>query len=139
MSNAEFYIDEQYLVNETVTTTHFRYNDQTVLTDQQLIETISGHATYCITHSQDHPEFDRLRTQLEKQGYISIQRNSWNGDTVLKSFSVNQCQFKVGECFLCAGALGIKIQVAERHARAVAQEQKLLIAQKPQQKNLIML
>ena len=57
-----------------------------------------------ISH-KDHPEFDAFRRDLARQGYISIQENSWNGDRVLMSFSLNDMQFDVGDTFYCAAAL----------------------------------
>lgn len=61
--------------------------------------------------TKDHPEFTKLRNRLCKLGYIQIESSYWNGDSVLKSFKLNELTFKKGEQFLCACALGIKLEL----------------------------
>jgi hypothetical protein len=55
--------------------------------------------------SEDHPEFAKLREQLGTEGYIEIQRNSWNGDRAIKPFTLNGVMFDTGDRFLCAAAI----------------------------------
>jgi len=57
------------------------------------------------TGSVDHPEFSKLREQLGESGFIQIERGWWNGDCVLKPFSVNGFKFRKGEQFPCACAM----------------------------------
>jgi hypothetical protein len=61
--------------------------------------------------TKDHPEFIKLRNKLYKLGYIQIESSYWNGDRVLKPFKLNGLTFKRGESFLCACALGIKLDL----------------------------
>jgi hypothetical protein len=61
--------------------------------------------------TKDHPEFTKLRNKLCKLGYISIEASYWNGDRILKPFKLNELTFKRGESFLCASALGIKLEL----------------------------
>ena len=61
--------------------------------------------------TKDHPEFTKLRNKLCKLGYISIETSYWNGDRVLKPFKLNELTLKKGEQFLCACALGIRLDL----------------------------
>ena len=70
-----------------------------------------------VTRWIDHPEFTKLREQLEVEGYIIIQRSWWNGDRVLRSFKVNGLTLKKGSTFYCAAALGNIIAVARSMKR----------------------
>ena len=62
----------------------------------------------------DHPEFTKIRNRLEKQGYIQIERGWWNGDRVIKPFSLNGFKFKKHDKFPCASALDIWLSVEEK-------------------------
>ena len=64
-----------------------------------------------VSGTEDHPEFSKLRFQLETEGYIRVERSWWNGDYVIKPFVLNDYNFKVGESFSCASALGIKLKL----------------------------
>lgn len=55
--------------------------------------------------SEDHPEFTKLREQLGKEGYITIERGWWNGDRVVKPFYLNDVKFSKGDKFCCASAM----------------------------------
>ena len=55
----------------------------------------------------DHPKFIELREKLEKEKYIRVERSYWNGDTVIRPFTVNGIKFGVGEKFPCASALSV--------------------------------
>ncbi|MFY0656278.1 MAG: hypothetical protein JXR12_05955 [Neptunomonas phycophila] len=57
-----------------------------------------------LSHS-DHPAFAHLRDHLENNGYIATERSWSNGDTVLKSFYLNNYLFMPGEQFSCATAM----------------------------------
>ena len=62
----------------------------------------------------DHPEFTKMRNRLEKQGYIQIERRWWNGDRVIKPFSLNGFKFKKHDKFPCASAMDIWLSVKEK-------------------------
>lgn len=64
--------------------------------------------------TKDHPEFTKLRNRLCKLGYISIELMWCNGDKVLKPFKLNKLDFKKGEQFPCAVALGIRMFAAKK-------------------------
>jgi hypothetical protein len=62
----------------------------------------------------DHPEFTKMRNNLEKQGYIQIEHGWWNGDRVTQPFSLNGIKFKVKDTFPCAAALEIRFSIKEK-------------------------
>ena len=66
----------------------------------------------------DHPEFTKIRNRLEKQGYIQIERGWWNGDRVIKPFSLNGFKFKKHDKFPCASALDIWLSVKEKRKQS---------------------
>jgi hypothetical protein len=66
--------------------------------------------------TKDHPEFTKLRNRLCKLGYISIEHSWINGDKVLTPFKLNKLDFKKGEQFPCASALGTRIFVTKMMA-----------------------
>ena len=72
------------------------------LTDEELVKVLEGKDRCASMHSEDHPEFAELRDLLEAQGFIKTSRNSWNGDSVLRPFSLNRKRFKRGNRFLSA-------------------------------------
>lgn len=53
----------------------------------------------------DHPSFTRLRNHLEAKGYIATCRVSYNGDSVLKEFYLNDVPFSKGDRFYSACAM----------------------------------
>ena len=73
-------------------------------------QTLTGDAHGTI----DHPKFTELRDKLEKEGYIKIERSCWNGDRVLKPFTLNGMAFKLHEQFPCSGALDIRFKVKDK-------------------------
>lgn len=75
------------------------------LKPEQLIKIIKGEDRCSSTGSDDHPDFKELRNTLEAQGFIQCQRNCWNGDRVLKPFTLNGARFKKGEKFCCGAAI----------------------------------
>jgi len=109
-----FEIDPKYVTDVIIHQTYYRHADKTMLTNEQLIEVIKNPVIGKSTSTEDHPEFTRLREQLGEQGYISIERGWWNGDCVLKSFSLNGVQFEPGEKFCCAGAMKLHLERAQR-------------------------
>jgi len=100
-----FEIDSEYVTEVTVHQTYYRHAGKETLTSEELVEVIKNPVVGSSTSTEDHPEFARLRDQLEQQGYIDCQRNWVNGDRVLKLFTLNSVVFEPGEQFCCAGAM----------------------------------
>jgi hypothetical protein len=73
------------------------------LTPEQLIKILKGEDRCSSTASDDHPDFKELRNKLEAQGFIKCERGWWNGDRVLKRFTLNGAIFRKDEKF-CSGA-----------------------------------
>lgn len=106
-----FEIDESYLTDVTVITYHNPYANKGTLTPDELLEALKHqHNSVRSTSTDDHPEFKILRNKLEEQGYIKIQRSWWNGDSVLKSFTLNGARFKKNEQFPCGAAIKYTVQ-----------------------------
>ena len=112
----EFTINPEYLTDITI---HKEWNSYTnngrEPTAEELLLILQGRGKCSTTHSEDHPEFARLREQLGELGYISIQRGWINGDRVLKPFKLNGRKFKEGDKFSCGGAMGIHLLVRAKH------------------------
>lgn len=102
----DFTIDEQYLENVTVRTEHnSSYEDA----DDELVRRLKFGKSFS-TSSIDHPEFTKLREQLGRDGFVEIQRGWWNGDSVLKKFTLNGKVFKKNDRFVSAGAMKIHLK-----------------------------
>jgi hypothetical protein len=112
----EFTINPEYLTSVTI---HNEWNTYThngrIPTDEELILIIQGKGKCSSTSSADHPEFNKLRELLGEQGYIHIQRSWWNGDEVLKPFTLNGLKFKIGTQFSCGSAMGTHFAVRAKH------------------------
>lgn len=113
----EFTIDLEYLKGVTVKKDLSPYKGKEDLTADELIGALKWTSNSYEISSIDHPEFTKLREKLENHGYISIQRGWWNGDVVLKPFTLNSFKFKKGARFPCAAALGISIECALARGR----------------------
>jgi hypothetical protein len=113
MENAQFEIADEFLCSITETKDIVFY----ISADQIPVEFAGvlkpGKNVSKATSSIDHPEFTNLRNKLENLGYIAVQRAWWNGDRVLKPFTLNGFAFEEGETFACASALSIKFKVAK--------------------------
>jgi hypothetical protein len=105
-------LDEEYLTSITVHKDYMKDRPE----DEQLIAKLKGHK-FCSTHSEDHPEFDKVRRELEAEGYLNVVRNSWNGDTVLKPFVFNGAKFKKGERFPCGAAIKGHLKYMKKPAK----------------------
>ena len=112
----DFTIDPEYLTSVTI---HEEWNTYTKNgrepTVEELILILQGKGKCGTTSSEDHPEFARLREQLSELGYIRIERGWWNGDSVLKPFTLNGRKFKVGAQFSSGGAIGTHLAVRAKH------------------------
>jgi hypothetical protein len=110
----QFTLDEQYIVDVTVRTETDMIKDRNNLTNDDLIKIIKGWDKMVSISNKDHDEFTKLREELGKLGYISIQRSWWNGDRVLKSFKLNEWTFKKGQKFSSAAAMRNSISCARK-------------------------
>ena len=106
----KFYIDEEYLTDITIHKQYTLLKNPDNPTNEDLIKILKGRDKWTSTSCEDHPEFAKLRNQLEELGYIQTQRNWWNGDTVLKPFYLNDTRFKKYEQFPCAAAIKFNLK-----------------------------
>lgn len=113
----EFTIDLEYLKDVTVKTNLSPYKHKEDLTPEELVRALTWPGDSYVISSIDHPEFTKLREELGNSGYISIQRGWWNGDTVIKPFTLNGFKFKKGGRFPCASALGVSMKCAIERGR----------------------
>jgi hypothetical protein len=113
----DFYIDEAYLTDIVVRYEYPRYNDRTELTAEELISIIKHPMPTVCVGTKDHPEFTCLREQLERGGYIQVERGWWNGDRVLKSFSLNGVKFKKHDQFSCAAAMKHHLEFQRKYLK----------------------
>ena len=109
-----FEIDLEYVTDVTIRQEWNMHTNKDTITDEDLVEVLKGRGSCSSTHSEDHPEFARLRDQLGELGYISIERGWWNGDRVLKSFTLNGVAFEPGEQFCSAAPMKFHLERAKR-------------------------
>ena len=110
-----FKIDEQHLCDESVKVYKEHLENRANPTAEDMIKILKGTDRSMISMStQDHPVFADLRNQLEIMGYITVVRNSWNGDRVIRGFKLNGWTFSKGQKFPCASALGNSIRCAKK-------------------------
>lgn len=86
-----------------------KYNETEFFIDEEFLCTVPVKYSWGINNSTlqhiDHPSFNALRRMLGDTGRIQIQSQWWNGDTVLREFSLNRHKFLVGDKFACASAI----------------------------------
>jgi hypothetical protein len=111
----DFHIDPAYLTDIIVREDFVPRVDTDSITPERLIEVIKNAGRYYSIGSKDHPEFVKLRDQLEKQGYIITERGWWNGDRVLKKFTLNGVKFRKHAQFPCAAAMRGHLQFAKKY------------------------
>lgn len=109
-----FSIPEEYICDVSVLTEYDLIKDRNNPTHDDVITALKGYDKIYSVSYQDHAEFTKLRNQLEELGYIKTQRNWWNGDIVLKSFYLNEWQFKKNHKFPSAAALKTSIICARK-------------------------
>lgn len=100
-----FTIDLQYCTSVTITRELGGHANKENLTPEELFETIKNYVRCYSTHTEDHPEFTRLRERLGEEGYITIERKWWNGDRVVTPFQLNNTVFDLGDKFPSAAAI----------------------------------
>lgn len=101
-----FYLNQDYFCSVTIRKSGNTYRDKENPTEEDLFKILQGKGDWSSVQNEDHPEFKKLRELLGMQGYIKIQRSWSNGDIVLKEFRLNGYNFKKGDRFPCAAALG---------------------------------
>lgn len=90
--------------------------------DNIICEQTTTGSNWSSSGSVDHPTFARLRTHLEKKGYLATQRSWSNGDRVIKPFYINDVLFNEGGRFLCASAMLSHLERSEKHPMQKAPE-----------------
>lgn len=107
----EFNIDNLYLKNIIIREEWNMYTkDGRIPTHEELLLILQGKGQCSMTRDENHPEFEKLRTQLESEGYIHIERGWSNGDRVKKPFKLNGVRFETGEQFSCAAAMKYRLE-----------------------------
>lgn len=102
----EFFISEEYLTDVPNNHIKYKYDTTKELTNEQLVDIlVNGNIQYRVYGTKDHPEFTKLRKELESLGYINVCTYSSNGDMVLKPFKLNGKRFKKNDRFYCACAM----------------------------------
>ena len=109
-----FELDPEYITDVTIRQEWNIHANKDTVTAEDLVEVLKGRGSCSSTHSEDHPEFARLRDRLGELGYISIQQGWWNGDRVLKSFTLNGVAFEPGEQFCSAAPMKFHLERAQR-------------------------
>lgn len=101
-----FYLGLEYFTDVTICTDYHRAKDPKNPTPEEMFEIIKkGPILRTSTHTEDHPEFAKLRKYLAEHGFIDMVTNSWNGDRAKKPFKLNRMLFKKGDRFLSACAM----------------------------------
>jgi hypothetical protein len=108
----DFTIPEEYITDVIVRTEYDFVKDRSNPTPEEIIKILKGYDKSVSISNKDHDEFTKLRNQLEDLGYIKTQRNWWNGDVVLKPFTLNGMKFKKKSQFSCAAAMKVSFKVA---------------------------
>lgn len=90
------------------------YKNKENPTEEDLVMVLKGKGD-CSSHSSDdHPEFKKLRDELETAGFIETQRRWWNGDSVLKPFSINGAKFKKNDQFPSGAAIAGRMKFMKK-------------------------
>lgn len=111
----EFTILKEYLTDVPDNYVGYKHDTTKELTNEQLVDIlVNDNILWRSYGTKDHPEFAKLRNQLEELGYIRTSRNSCNGDIVLKSFKLNDTIFRKNNTFYCAAALNNMIEVRNK-------------------------
>lgn len=102
----KFYINIECVTSISVRTVYYVTRKEGESEEDFLIRKLkNSEPTMTSLSSEDHPEFAKLRNQLEELGFIKTERSWSNGDRVLKSFYLNDVKFSKGHKFCCAAAM----------------------------------
>jgi hypothetical protein len=96
-----FTLDESYMCDVPVKEVHsiFKGRDPDTLSPDEVMKILKGEDKITSHSSKDHPHFNELRETLGETGYLKIERGWWNGDRVIKPFTLNGKKFKKNEQF----------------------------------------
>jgi hypothetical protein len=116
---SKFDLDTAYLTDVTVRQSWGMYAHKKLeeLETDEVIKILKGLDQCSSTSTVDHPEFAKLRDQLEQDSYIETQRGWWNGDRVLKPFVFNGVEFRAGDQFCCASAMSGHLKFAKKYKK----------------------
>lgn len=112
-----FEIDEKYITSVPVVKSWSVFDNKKDLTEDDLILILKGEDRFTSHSTNDHPEFALLRNKLEELGYIQTQRQWWNGDVVLKEFTLNGYRFNVDDTFYSACAMSNHLSIRKKKQR----------------------
>jgi hypothetical protein len=98
-------IDEAYLCQESIRESGSIFSGKEALSEEEFLKVLMGNDRWISFRNDDHPEFKKLRNQLEADGFIHTERRWWNGDRVLKRFKINGYVFEEGDQFPCGAAI----------------------------------
>lgn len=110
-----FEIDETIPFNVVIHEEWNSYLKKDQLTNLDLVEVLKGKGQCSVTSDDDHPEFKKLRNELEEKGFIETERKWWNGDRVLKTFKLNGVRFKRDEKFPCGAAMKFHLESRRKY------------------------
>ena len=105
-----FTINPEYLTSISIHREWNMYKDKPNPTEEDLIKVLQGLGDCSSQSTDDHPEFKVLRERLGQEQFIKIQRGWWNGDIVLRPFSLNGAKFRKGEMFPSGAAIGYTVE-----------------------------
>ena len=105
----KFNINPAYLVYVNRSTDYSALRNKTDLTGEELFKLLKGEDIVQCLSTEDHPEFTKLRLQLEELGYTEMQRIWWNGDRVVEPFILNDVKFNKDDTFPSAGAMRYRL------------------------------
>ena len=101
----KFTIDLEFCTSVMKNESYSTLEDPANPTNDDLIKILKGNHKVKSMWLIDHPEFTKLREQLGEEGYITIERGWWNGDRVVKPFTLNNTRFKKNDQFPSASAI----------------------------------
>lgn len=110
MTKNVFIIDEDCVCSVNITTYYNKLENPDNPTHDDLIKILEGKHRTSVTKNVDHPEFAKLREKLASEGFIRIERGWWNGDRVLRPFTLNGVQFEKEDQFVCGAAMKFHLQ-----------------------------
>ena len=115
MQTVDFFIDHDHL--SEVPHDHVTYTvNMENPSNEDLLKILKNEHRIVTQGFKDHPEFVRLRDELEELGYIKTERNSHNGDRVCMPFTLNGYKFEAGDAFLCATATGNDFRLRKKYS-----------------------
>ena len=115
MQTMDFFIDHEHLIDVADVRVHYTV-DMENPSNEDLLKILKNEHRMVSQGTKDHPEFVRLRIELEELGYIKTNRNWNNGDRVLKPFTLNGYKFEADNAFLCASATGNDFRLRKKYS-----------------------